>query len=127
MTDIDKTTRDADEAMASYVQDWFDGKKDGSSDFDLDEAILDAIQAVSHGRDVDGDIEDSYERARDLHFDGPMRRSERSAVGPRPRVVDARWDALAERARTYLELKPADVVRLLGERGFPVDTHGIVV
>ena len=127
MNATERTNYDADEAMASYVQNWFDGKKDGSSDFDLDEAILDAIQAVSHGRDVDGGIEDSYERARDLHFDGPRRRSERSAVGPRPRDADARWDALAERAATYSELEPSEVIRLLGERGFPVDTHGIVV
>lgn len=108
----------ADEDLSEYVQEWFDVQADraiGSAEqYFLEDWIADSIDRVCRGRSADADREDFEERREAAHY------------GFKPELV--RTDPDEEREEyvweTYGNLTPAQVLSVLDDHGYPVNTYG---
>lgn len=107
----------ADKDLAEYLQYWFDGLKEGQAVIgwlSYGHYVEDCIDAVCRGRSLEVEIDD-YEERRHAAQDGS--KPELSNVSPDDEREEYTWE-------TFGELQPAQVLEVLAEHGFPVNTYG---
>lgn len=108
----------ADEDLSEYVQEWFDVKADeaigSAGDYSLEDWIIDSIDRVCRGRSTDADREDYEERREAAHYGS---KPELVHIDPNKAREEYVWE-------TYGNLTPAQVLEVLDDHGFPVNTYG---